>query len=471
MSDRDQTKTTFKIARRYQLGFLIYLISLLGTGSVSAQNPVPAYYSLFYADGPIIIRGAQIPQLDFQYPIDRLRIMVVSRFNTLTTIPYQIDEIGQFERYIHDVGISGKEKPEDHLVFDKNDELCFLTADTTPVSLNSKTALPPNHKILYQFNLRDQKKKINRFAYLVLADKPLATKQKTAVQFYPDKQQVQSEYYQFFYDADRILHIKEINIKGPHESKFKPFFKESTFNLLINLKYFLSMTFDENRIVSKLTGYRNGPIRLLARVSFSFDLYFFSLSLNLVSEMTFFNNAIIIPAILNLPKSPIKQVNYGSGLLMGFQFNPEEQTTFMGSNINKMRQHQAVKSDKSTRKATFTEYPVLQLALKQADQFSLIEFHGKNSLPNIENQLFYTLKQGPQGPQTGLLAWAWEKNFNLGFYFEGSQLKKGHYFLDIHLTVGEPNHTNLIGRDPLLLWIQPVRQASPRKFIFEPVYK
>ncbi len=438
--------------KKSTLLLLLTVQSCWFTPLLSAGEPrekkIPAYYTKYYHHGPIILKGVNLPLLK-NYPLSELFLFAMKEEKKAEIILYQFDEIGEKERYVHTHGKSGKESKKNAGILDKNDEICYLASSASPHRFQQQYSIPLEGKVLYELILTNPQNNKKKYAY-VAHTKNKIPPVPAQVSYDPAKHEIKTSTYKFYYDPIRVLKFKKVMIKPPKEENYRPLFKENTFSLFFNFKYFFSMAFDENRILSKLSGYKLGPLRFLARVSFSFDLYLFRLPLNLVTEVTFFPGDIVIPAVLNLPIEPQQKVHYGSGLFMGFHLNDPEKVRKDKTNIASMEQLWNYQGKKATDPATFTKYPVLHYFMEMENQQVSIEFHGKNSLPHIEYQLFQHEKKS-HPLKLKEFDWLRDHDYDVGFYFEGSELKKGIYFIDIHISFANWNTEKLYRPVPLKL--------------------
>ena len=98
----------------------------------------------------------------------------------------------------------------------------------------------------------------------------------------------------------------------------KKIIDSSSFFLNLNLKYFLTLKISQADIISKLEAYKEGPIRTIIRVSFAYTFLKLNFEMGMYTEVSFFSNSVILPAILFNPLDGPKSLNKSSGFYYGF---------------------------------------------------------------------------------------------------------------------------------------------------------
>ncbi len=114
----------------------------------------------------------------------------------------------------------------------------------------------------------------------------------------------------------RGVEVAHKNQAGDYE--YKPLLDSSTFYLNVDMKFFLSMSVGAFDVKSKLEAYKMGPIRSIVRVSFNYELLKLKFDLGMYTEVSFFSNAVFLPAIFYNPLNGPKSLNNGSGFYYGF---------------------------------------------------------------------------------------------------------------------------------------------------------
>jgi hypothetical protein len=93
-----------------------------------------------------------------------------------------------------------------------------------------------------------------------------------------------------------------------------------------DLKYFLTFEANHNSVSSELEAYKIGPVRSIIRITYYYTLLRLNFQLGMYTEISFFSNAIFLPAILYNPIDGPNALNSGSGFYYGLALkdNPRD---------------------------------------------------------------------------------------------------------------------------------------------------
>ena len=327
---------------------------------------------------PIIIRAGEI-RLAQYHNISSYRLFKASEDGEAIAIPFQIDEKDQYGDFILDQGPKPN-KLASNRIFDYIDELSFMGSDVGP--LKEITHWPMKKptilyalKFLHPSGSKYEEKGAVYLGIYFTSPPPLA--KKSYVDYDLNAGKITTSNYTYIYDKKNYLIIDEIFI-NPHEKETKsrnsqedalkkadktdldstksdkqgksdisqvppedlkddpqgprntknhfvqekqqPYHLMDSSSLFMNLdlKYFLTFAINEKSFESEIEAYKTGPIRTIARVIFNYKLLKLNFELGMYTEISFFSNSIVLPAVIDNPINSKKILNKGSEFYYGF---------------------------------------------------------------------------------------------------------------------------------------------------------
>lgn len=299
-----------------KLSFILFFFSLL---SLADQLQAAIHKA------PIIIQGKQIRQVS-NYPIDTYRLFRTSPQGEAVPIPFQIDEINEFGDYILSEGgtIPGE---TGNGIFDQQDEIAIMGDDVGPLQKPTiwPQGLAPN--ILFEINLsftggQNPMGDNTGAVYLGIYFKPappLSTKR--YVIFNRREGEVVTSRYNYQFDLQNYLVVRGVDMlpaKKEPSSKPERILDSSTFYMKADLKYFLTVEVNHRSVKSAIEAFKVGPVRSIVRVTFFYTLLKLNFELGMYTEVSFFSNSVILPAVMYNPLDGPKSLNSGSGFYYGF---------------------------------------------------------------------------------------------------------------------------------------------------------
>ena len=99
----------------------------------------------------------------------------------------------------------------------------------------------------------------------------------------------------------------------------------------------MTLNIGHSDIISKLEAYKAGPIRSIVRVSFAYSFLKLNFEMGMYTEVSFFSNSVILPAIMYNPLKWSKSLNDGSGFYYGFATNFDTKQTNIDTNLKKFK--------------------------------------------------------------------------------------------------------------------------------------
>jgi hypothetical protein len=274
---------------------------------------------------PIVITGAKVKPVT-HYPIGMYRLFRTDDTGKAVPIPFQIDEINEWGDYVLPEGGTVTAKTGNG-IFDLQDELCFMGDDVGPVRAPTSWEGVGKPALMFEIKLAYKGKNLagdNEGAvYLgVYFQNPPKLSQKAYVHFNRESAEVLTARYRYGCDqknwlvARRVEMIKKGTERLPQPT-FVPLLDSTTFYMKADLKYFLTVEASHRSIDSLLEAYKIGPVRALVRISFHYTFLKLNFELGMYTEVSFFSNAVYLPAILYNPLNGSKSLNTGSGFYYG----------------------------------------------------------------------------------------------------------------------------------------------------------
>lgn len=272
---------------------------------------------------PIVLQGLKVKPVT-HYPINMYRLYRTDEAGKAVSIPFQIDEINEWGDYVLSEGGQVTAKTGNG-IFDLQDELAFMGDDVGPVKQPTSWGEGGKPSLVFEIKLAYKGKNeagANEGAvYLaVFFQNPPKLAEKTYVFFKRDTAEVITSRYRYGFDQSNWLVARRVEMlkKGTEKSpEFVPLLDSTTFYMKADLKYFLTVEANHKSINSALEAYKLGPVRSIVRISFHYTFLKLNFELGMYTEVSFFSNAVYLPAILYNPLDGKKSLNTGSGFYYG----------------------------------------------------------------------------------------------------------------------------------------------------------
>jgi len=253
------------------------------------------------------------------------RLFRTDEHGKAVVIPFQIDEINEWGDYVLPQGGTVTANTGNG-IFDLQDELVFMGDDVGPVRLPT-TWEGKKPQIVFEIRMAFQGKNPpgdkEGAVYLgVYFQQPPPLSPRHYVTFDRTAAEVLTSRYRYDFDQKNWLVARDVEMLRPgseHETKpqFVPLLDSTTFYLKADLKYFLTVEASHRSIDSQLEAYKTGPVRTIIRISFHYTFLKLNFELGMYTEVSFFSNAVYLPAILYNPLDGRKSLNRGSGFYYG----------------------------------------------------------------------------------------------------------------------------------------------------------
>jgi hypothetical protein len=321
---------------------------------------------------PIIIKGKFVSSIT-RYPIDRYRIFRTMPNGDAEAIPFQVDEINDDGDYVLDQGQPVTSNTGNGL-FDSQDELTFMGDDVGPVQEPTKWPMgKPN--IVYELKVSTQNQNPMGpqagavYVGIYFSSIP-ALSPRNYVVFSREAALVHTSRYKYQFDSRNWLVAKSVEVaKGDQfPGVFEPVLDSTTFYMKGDLRYFITVEVNHRSIDSELEAWKTGPIRSLIRVSFFYQLLKLKIQLDMYTEISFFSNAVYLPAIIYNPIDGRKSLNPGSTMFYGLALRdnpsqysvdtnmtpaPLDQSSFMSSGRSFLNRFMSKKLDEKASQGLY----------------------------------------------------------------------------------------------------------------------
>ncbi|MDD5222963.1 MAG: hypothetical protein PHE84_03160 [bacterium] len=275
-------------------------VSWAGEGSLNGSNPtVIEKKGLSRQADYVVVHGEKLKQnLSREIAKFSLFAHIDGKFQP---IPFQVDEINpDGEWVLTQVPPEAKKsvKPEqdnDNGRLDDNDEMAFMARDAGDrVSFNG---LPAGVEAVDEITLRDPADNGRAWVYLLSFRENPPLSNKDYVEYRPDKNQVAAKGYVLGFDPKMSIAPSLVSLQGSP-------------NLIDRMKIRLSTKimgipfgFDEGNMVSKLSLYKDGPIRVIRRTRSAIKFIGVFRTPSAAVENIYYDNTMLIPIRVGIPIS------------------------------------------------------------------------------------------------------------------------------------------------------------------------
>ena len=291
---------------------------------------------------PVIIKGQLIKAVT-RYPLRMYRLFRTdAATGKAVIIPFQIDEINEWGDYVLPEGGTVTAKTGTG-IFDIQDELSFMGDDVGPATAPRDWGTLGKPAIVFEVRLsykgRNPSGDSLGAVYLgVYFQNPPQLSPRSYVSFDRPHAEVLTSRYRYGFDQKNWLVARHVDMLRPGPTpesppEFVPLLASSTFYMRADLKYFLTVEANHRSIDSLLEAYKTGPIRSIIRISFHYNFLKLNFELGMYTEVSFFSNAVYLPAILYNPLDGQKSLNSGSGFYYGMALTDNPRDLKIESNM------------------------------------------------------------------------------------------------------------------------------------------
>jgi hypothetical protein len=303
----------------------ILILSVMGSAALA-----DIAFSTGLHTAPIVIPGKQVNPV-LRYPLGSYRIFRSSPSGKAEVIPFQIDEVNDDTDYVLDQG-TRVTADTGNGIFDGQDELSFMGDDVGPLIEPTQWPTTRPHIV---FELRVRNPNGNPmgppvgavYVGVFFGNAPPLNPKKYVV-FNRKEALVHTSRYRYQFDQKNWLVARKVEVSKTNKQppEYEPVLDTTTFYLKGDLKYFITVEANHRSIESELEAWKSGPIRSIVRVSFYYKILKLKLELGMYTEISFFSNAMNLPAMLSSPLDGRTSLNPGSGMYYGLALrdNPKD---------------------------------------------------------------------------------------------------------------------------------------------------
>ena len=228
---------------------------------------------------------------------------------------------------------------------------------------------------------------------------------------------------------------KIIRKKGVAPS-YKSILAHSVFYMKADLKYFITVKANHRTIDSELEAYRTGPVRVLVRVNFFYKFLRLKFELGMYTEVSFFSNTVILPAVMYNPVDGTKRLNAGSGFYYGFAIHDNPKNLNLKTNMPQYKVKGLI--DRFMDFATSTRIlPKYWTSLHDQEKMMFFEVKQSQELQKRKNfpQLFVDQKSSSQLnlKQVDDTLALGKAPVNLGIFFDMTKFPEGEHKMSFKL--------------------------------------
>ena len=264
-----------------------------------------------------------------------------------------------------------------------------------------------------------------------------------AVRVSLDKRTLESSKLRYTYSQKNHMLLQDFALnKGEQGEKFVSLLAESEMHLYAKPRYFFPLHFTGDDVRSEVSRVQVAPLSSAGQLTFFLDVLSFKISLNLLSEVSMFEDAIHVPVLLNLPVSG-SMLRVGSGIYYGFKFAK-------GMNMS------SVKTDMPRLPAGNSRIPFAPTRTFQVQSPDFSVAVGVHMPPAFEAMGFAPALALPEDlkkrgfPKVGS---------DFGIFYDITQLKKGTHRFDLWFYVGhsgDEERVKTFARDGVEFSLEPL---------------
>ncbi|MCX6129927.1 MAG: hypothetical protein NTX25_12810, partial [Proteobacteria bacterium] len=274
-----------------------------------------------------------------QFPIKSYFAFRTAPDGEAVPIPFQIDEVNKIGDYVLNEGPLPNAQTGDG-VFNDLDELSFMGDDVGPVMRPSKWPEGKQPTAVFEVKITPPARTPDTmegaiYLAVFLQNPPTPVDQKYVV-FNLKSGEVLTSRYRYLFDQKNYMVVNGVEMVKPGSNSGPDnlaLIDSSTFYARVDLKYFLTLQVNHRSVNSKLEAFKTGPIRTIVRVTFFYQFLKLNFEVGMYTEVSFFSNSVILPAIIYNPLDGIKSLNKGSGFYYGFALRESPNKYEFASNM------------------------------------------------------------------------------------------------------------------------------------------
>ncbi len=368
---------------------------------------------------PVIIKGSKIRKA-LGFRVSQYGVFVAGKNHYAEPIPFQIDEVNKIGDYVLPKS-NGLPPMFDNGIFDDNDELVVRGTDLRKRDPLIRWKNKPS--FFFEIIIRNSTSKEELALYLSVDREKSPPKHPARLLSYDHKKGIiETSKYRFKFNPKNHMVMDYIYIKDENnKEKWQRVIDRSQFIFYADIKYFFEIELTSNDLITKLNYWKIGPVRIIAQVSFFFRLLSMDIDIEMYTEISMFENAISLPAVLNSPIDAKKLFRKGSGFYYGLKFTNGLKEWKFNTNFKKLS---SLKSQESVGDISDIVKEGYWIQGKRDNWEFFMEF--KPSVNLLVNKAVPFLHLGGKPRE-----WLKRHDTNIGIFMDTSGLKEGDYTIAV----------------------------------------
>ena len=286
------------------------------------MSPVPVVTAgaktLARTEDPVIVKGESLPGM-IGRPVSGLRAFAM-RGERLEAIPFQADEFDKKGRIILPQGRKPN-RDEDKGMLDANDELVVMAMDLGARA--SHRIFPRGARAASEVEVSDPGGAGRGWFYVLDFDAPPLESPIRYVRYDPVKDAAETPIFLVDFNERRSILLDDLRIKSPSGDPGPNLIDRIKVRMTFRTRTFLTFHFDEEDIHSKVTAYKDGPVRAIRGTEYDLRLFFIKVTPTAHVDYLFYRNAVVGPSEVSIPFSPKLVLRGGSKAVSGLDFDSQ----------------------------------------------------------------------------------------------------------------------------------------------------
>ncbi len=243
---------------------------------------------------------------------------------------------------------------------------------------------------------------------------------------------INSRFYRYQFKPENQMLFKEVALRGDQEMILA---RDSDLYIRSDVKNFFTLNFSSADIESKMMDYRIEPLTALASLGFYLKVLFFKLTLDLRTDVAFFESSANIPMVMTLPVNAAKRLNPKSGVLYSFQLGDRITKESLNVNMPVLKSNSIFGEYAAEGIAYCGEYCRYDMVLSSSGKRLKLQIAMARHL--VEKGFFPWFVSDVEALQKDM-GWSLRSDLSMnqrvGIYFEVSRLPKGSHPWDFWIS-------------------------------------
>ncbi len=243
---------------------------------------------------------------------------------------------------------------------------------------------------------------------------------------------IASRFYKYKFKPENQMLFDEVTLKGTSNVVLA---KDSDLYIRSDVKNFFTLNFSSSDIESKMMDRRIEPLTALASIGFYLKVLFFKLTLDLRTDVAFFESSANIPMVMTLPVNASKRLNSKSGVLYSFQLGDAITKDSLSVNMPLLKSNSIFGDFSADGLAYCGEFCRFDLVVPSGGKRLKLQI---TMARHLVEKGFFPWFVGDVGALQKDMSWSLRSdmalNQRVGIYFEVSKLPKGSHPWDFWIS-------------------------------------